>query len=62
VFQKNPFYGYSDESVDEKNRLLLTAVSQQKDNLEISFIFSNLFRMSNLNIYIYTHLKKYLLI
>ena len=49
MFQKNPFYQYSDESVDERNRLLLTAeCHNKKDNLDFPFIVSNLLRMSHL--------------
>ena len=39
-FQINPFYQYSDESVDEWNRLLLTTeCHNKKDNLDFPFIF-----------------------
>jgi len=59
MFQWNPFYQNSDECVDERNRLLLTAGCYNKqDNLDFPFIVSNILRMSHLKACIYI-LKKY---
>ena len=55
MFQRNSFYQYSDESVDEKNRLLLTTECHNKrDNLDFPFIVSYLLRMSHLKAYTLT--------
>jgi len=49
MFHWNPFYQYSDERVDERNRLLLTAECHNKqDNLKFPFIVSNILKMSHL--------------
>jgi len=62
MFQRNPFHQYSDESVDERNRLLLTTECyNKKDNPDYPFIVSNLLRMSHLNACIHILERKKLL-
>ena len=49
MFQRNPFYQNSDESVEERNRLLLTTKCHiKRDNLNFPFIVSYIMRMSHL--------------
>jgi hypothetical protein len=58
MFQWNPFYRYSDESVDERNRLLLPtvySVSQQARLSGFSIYCFNLLKMSYLEACVYTH-------
>jgi len=47
MFQWNPFYQYSDESVDERNRLLLpTVCHKMRKNLDFRFKVSKPLKMS----------------
>ena len=58
MFQWNSFYRYSDESVDERNRWLLTTECHNKqDNMHFPFIFSN-FENVTFKACLYIYLKK----
>jgi len=60
-FQRNLFYQQSDESVDERNRLLLiTERHNKKDNLDFPLIVSKLLRISYLKAYTYIYIYIYI--
>ena len=54
MFQRNPFYRYSDESMDEKNRLLLNAECHNKKHF-FKYFQNIKFKCIYIYIYIYIH-------